>query len=387
MSTATETQPLIIIGSGMAGYQLAIEVRNRQPDQPLLLMTRDSGHFYSKPLLSTALAKNQPPEQLTIADPRQQAENLGIQIVTFAEVEALDIDNHQVHLEDQSYSYSRLVLALGAEPRELPAPPGALHSINDLDDYFVFRKALEGRQQVTVLGGGLVGVEMAQDLLSAGYQVTLVTRANSLLPGLLPPQVADLLEKALVDKGLKLLKQESFKLIDGQPGDWQLELESGELLQAEVVISALGLEPRTRLAEEAGLKVKRGICVDRQLRTSNPDVYALGDCAEIEGRNLMYVQPLMASARTLAEHLSGEPAALELPPLPVLVKTPSCPVVAAPPPAGSDGEWQLDLDADSAEGRFVSPEGQLLGFALAGKAVRRKVQLVKELPPLLGPDA
>ncbi|SFC26988.1 rubredoxin-NAD+ reductase [Marinospirillum celere] len=384
MSTATESNPLIILGSGMAAYQLALELRNRQTDLPLLLITRDSGHFYSKPLLSTALAKKQEAEQLIIADPAEQAEKLGIQIITFAEVQSIDREAQVVHLDEQSYSYSRLVLALGAEPYYLPAPPGALHTINDLDDYFVFRQDLAGKQRVAVIGGGLVGVEMAQDLLTAGYEVTLVSRSRSLLPGLLPPPVAEPLEQALIDKGLTLLKEESFKLIDGQPGSWHLELESGLLLEAEVVISALGLRPRTQLAEQAGLDVNRGIRVNRQLQTSDPAIYALGDCAEIDGQNLMYVQPLMASARTLADHLTGKEAQLELPALPVLVKTSSCPVVAAPPPEKAEGQWEYEQSEQAVEGRFLSPEGQLLGFALAGQAVRRKVQLVKEMPPLLG---
>lgn len=384
MSTATETLPLIIIGAGMAGYQLAMELRTQQPQLPLLLITQDAGHFYSKPLLSTALAKNQTAEQLSIASPEDQAEALGIQIITYAQVQKIDPSKQQVHLDGQSYSYSKLVLALGAEPWVFPAPEGGLHSLNDLEDYFAFRQELEGKKQVLVLGGGLVGVEMAQDLLTAGYEVTLVARSQQLLPQLVPAEVAAPLEAALQEKGLRLLMQESVKLVDGQPGAWQVELESGQLLEAELVISALGLKPRTQLAQQAGLEVNRGICVNRQLQTSDPNIYALGDCAEILGHNLMYVQPLMASARTLAAHLSGQDQQLELPSLPVLVKTSCCPLVAAPPPADAQGEWHFDLEADAAEGQFRDSQGRLLGFALSGKAVRRKVQLVKEMPPLIG---
>jgi len=383
MSTATETMPLIILGSGMAGYQLAMELRTQQPQLPLLLITQDAGHFYSKPLLSTALAKSQTAEQLVIASPEEQAKALGIQIITHAQVLEIDRENQQVLLQDQRYSYSKLVLALGAESQTLPAPPEALLAINDLEDYAAFRQELQGKQQVLILGGGLVGVEMAQDLLSAGFEVTLVARSKSLLPNLIPEEVARPLEAALQDKGLRLLSQEEVKLVDGQPGAWQVELASGQLLETELVISALGLQPRTYLAKQAGLKTNRGICVNLQLQTSDPNIYALGDCAEIQGHNLMYVQPLMASARTLAAHLSEEAAQLQLPPLPVLVKTSSCPVVALPPAENAEGEWTFDLQADAAEAQFRSPDGQLLGFALSGKAVRRKVQLVKEMPPLI----
>ncbi len=385
MSTAKQGQPLIIIGSGMAGYQLAIEVRRTQPQLPILMITGDSGHFYSKPLLSTALAKRQEPEQLIIANPEEQAAKLGIRLMTWSQVTRIDPQARQVQVEGKDLTYSNLVLALGAQPIEVPAPPGALHSVNDLDAYFNLRQELAGKKKLVVLGGGLVGVEMVQDLLTAGFDVSLVTRSRHLLPSLLPPPVAQLLEQALVAKGLKHYPEESFKLIDGQPGDWYLEMESGRLLTAEVALSALGLQPRIELARQAGLQVNRGIQVNRQLQTSDPHIYALGDCAEIEGLNLMYVQPLMASAKLLARQLLGEAVALQLPALPVLVKTSSCPVVAAPPLAGALGEWHCDLEPTGAEGRFLSPEGELLGFALAGTAVKRKVQLAKAMPPLLAP--
>ncbi|MBE0507687.1 MAG: FAD-dependent oxidoreductase [Marinospirillum sp.] len=392
MPSVQQDAPLIIVGSGMAGYQLVTELRKLGDMRPIHLLTQDGGEVYSKPLLSTALAKKLSPEQLVSASAEQQAEKLQLQIHTLTQVTGLDTNRHELQLGSQTLSYAQLVLATGAEallpPLSLPAPDGALLTINDLDDYRRFRQQLQ-QQPITLLGGGLVGVEMAQDLLNAGYPVTLIARGEHLLQGLIPPPAAKLLETALQQQGLILHKNTSITRITGSAGHWQLYTDQQQTLQASLILAATGLRPRIKLAADAGITTGRGICVNRQLQTSASNVYALGDCAEINGQNLMYVQPLMASARVLAAVLHGDNNAhLQLDALPVLIKTTRCPVVAAPPPQGCRGEWCYEIEEDSVLAEFYGQraEGetdQLLGFALAGKAVRQKARLTREMPPLL----
>jgi rubredoxin-NAD+ reductase len=393
MPSAQQDAPLVIVGSGMAGYQLVIELRKLGDQRPIHLLTRDGGEVYSKPLLSTALAKKLSPEQLISASAEQQAEKLQLHIHPHTQVTGLDTDRHELQLGKQTLSYAQLVLATGAEallpPLDPPAPEGALLTINDLDDYRRFRQQLQ-HQPVTLFGGGLVGVEMAQDLLNAGYSVTLIARGEHLLQGLIPPPAAELLETALQQQGLILHKNTSITKISGAPGQWQLFTDQQQMLPASLIVAATGLRPRTELATAAGITTGRGICVNRQLQTSAADVYALGDCAEIDGQNLMYVQPLMAAARVLAAVLHGDThARLQLDALPVLIKTTRCPVVTAPPPQGCKGEWSYEIEEDSVLAEFygqlaAGTADQLLGFALAGKAVRQKARLTRELPPLLG---
>jgi rubredoxin-NAD+ reductase len=150
-----------------------------------------------------------------------------------------------------------------------------------------------------------------------------------------------------------------------------------------VVISAVGLRPRLALAQTAGLRTARGIVVNRQLRTSQPDIYALGDVAEVDGQWLPFVMPLMQSARTLAAHLAGQSVALTYGPMPVVVKTPVLPVVVSPPASGVNGEWHIESSADGVDARFVGADGHLLGFALTGKATAHKAILQKNLPAVL----
>jgi rubredoxin-NAD+ reductase len=160
-------------------------------------------------------------------------------------------------------------------------------------------------------------------------------------------------------------------------------LASGDAIDTDVVLSAIGLRPRTQLAQRAGLKMARGIVTNRELQTSAADVYALGDCAEVEGHVLPFVMPIMQAARALAKTLAGAPTLVIYPPMPVVVKTPAMPAVVCPPPA-VPGAWRVTEDAAGVEARYEDAGGKLLGFALVGTACARKSALAKELAPVLG---
>jgi rubredoxin-NAD+ reductase len=160
-------------------------------------------------------------------------------------------------------------------------------------------------------------------------------------------------------------------------------LDNGQEIIADVVLSAVGLKPRTELARKAGLKINRGIAVDRMLATSAPDVYALGDCAEVEGLVLPFVMPIMHAARALAATLAGKPTAVAYPAMPVLVKTPACPTIISPPASGAAGQWQIEQTSDSVKSLFVDASGKLLGFALNGAATAERAKLAPQLPPVL----
>lgn len=390
MPSAPTQDPLVIIGSGLAGYQLATELRRLGDHRPILMLTQDGGEAYYKPFLSTALAKHQQADALVQATAAVQAEKLQLVIRTRTGVQRIDPANRQViTAEGEAIRYDRLVLATGAAPLlprlAQPAPAGALQDANDLDSYRRLRAGLNPDRPVVVLGGGLIGVEMAHDLLAGGFAVTLLARSNSLLPGLVPPAVAEPLSHSLQAAGLQLQMGTAAQRIEGEPGHWTVFTDQGQALDAGVILAATGLQPRIELAQAAGLATRRGICVNRQLQTSDPAIYALGDVAEVDGLNLMYVQPLMASAKVLAVHLQGQAEArLSLEPMPILVKTPRCPVVAALPAEGQVGQWQFSGDLDEGvEGQYLDAQGQLQGFALSGKAVRQKAKLARLLPPLL----
>ncbi|MNJ31254.1 Rubredoxin-NAD(+) reductase [compost metagenome] len=163
----------------------------------------------------------------------------------------------------------------------------------------------------------------------------------------------------------------------------EAHLSDGTLIACDLVVSAVGLRPRIDLASAAGLQVNRGVVVDRHLRTSHANIYALGDCAEVDGLNLLYVMPLMSCARALAQTLAGNPTAVAYGPMPVTVKTPACPLVVSPPPHGREGTWQVEGQGLDLKVLCHDVDGNLLGYALTGSAVMEKLALNRQLPALM----
>ena len=131
------------------------------------------------------------------------------------------------------------------------------------------------------------------------------------------------------------------------------------------------------------MQTHRGVSVDRELRTSHANIFALGDCAEVDGINLLYVMPLMSCARALAQTLAGKPTAVAYGPMPITVKTPACPLVVSPPPLGHDGTWQVEGQGSDLKVLCHGADGELLGYALTGTAVMDKLALNRQLPPVM----
>jgi len=260
-----------------------------------------------------------------------------------------------------------------------------VYSVNDLADYADFRSAVErhGARRICIIGAGLIGCEYTNDLLNGGFAVEVVDPLGYCLPTLLPEPAGRAVQAALEEKGAKFhfgpLVTEVNRAADGV----EVSLDNGAKIAADLVVCAVGVRPSTSLARACGLETNRGIITDRLLQTSAPNVYALGDCAEVSGHVLVYVAPLMAAARALGRTLAGEPTEVSYPPMPVTIKTPACPVVVAPPPRDAEGEWTVERDANNVNAQFRDGDGNLLGFALTGEATRHKLALQKELPAIL----
>ena len=378
--------PVVIVGSGLAGYGLAREFRKLDGETPLLLISADDGRSYSKPMLSTAFAKGQDAEALVMAEPGALAEQLNAEIRTHTRVTAIDPQARRLWLDAEPVDYRDLVLALGAECVRVPVDgdaTGRILTVNDLEDYARFRSALAGKQRVLILGAGLIGCEFANDLRLGGYQVDLVGLSEQPMPELLQPALGGALRDALQQLGVGLYLGRTLASLNPADDGLQALLSDGTRLSCDLVLSAVGLRPRVALANAAGLACGRGIRVDRRLQTSAEHVYALGDCAEVDGLNLLYVMPLMAGVRALARTLAGEPSEVRYGPMPVTVKTPACPLVVALPPPGHVGNWELQGEGPDWQALCRDADGKLLGYGLSGQAVQGRLALNRELPPLL----
>ncbi len=378
--------PIVIVGTGLAGYTLARELRKRDADLPLHLVTADGGESYSKPMLSNGLDKGKTPDQLVMAGADKMAADLNAEIWTRTRVNALLPSQRRIETSRGELAYDRLVLALGADPIRLDFEgdgADAVLSVNDMDDYRRYREAIAGASRIAILGAGLIGCEFADDLHRGGIAAELIDPSPWPLGRLLPPRAAAALRGALEQAGVRLHMGATATRVERHAGALRLTLSDGGVVDADAVLSAVGLRPRTTLAGAAGLRTERGVVVDRELRTSADGVYALGDCAEVAGLVLPFVMPLMTAARALAATLTGTATPVVYPPMPVVVKTPDCPLVVSPPPAGAHGEWQEEVLDDGVRALFVDADGQALGFALVGSATAEKQALTKQLPAWL----
>lgn len=379
---------VVIIGSGLAGYTLAKELRKLAPALPIRILTLDDGASYSKPMLSNALAKGKTAQSLAMASAEQMEAQLNITITTHTAVTAIDTQAHTLATAMEEIPYGKLVLCVGAEPIRPPLAGDAADrvlSVNNLADYAVFRDALETAQRVAIIGPGLIGCEFANDLLSAGKQVAVIGPGAAPLDRLLPTEAGAALQKALARQGVTWHLGATALRVDRQDEMYRITLSDGATLHADCVLSAVGLRPNLQLAKLAGLQTARGIVVNRHLQTSAPDVYVLGDCAEVEGLVLPFVMPIMHAARALAPTLAGTLTAVNYPAMPVVVKTPACPVVVSPPAAGAAGEWHIEhVDDAGVRALYRGGDGRLLGFALTGAAAAERQTWSKELPPVLG---
>lgn len=167
--------------------------------------------------------------------------------------------------------------------------------------------------------------------------------------------------------------------MDRADAGYRLTLDDDSALLVDVVLSAVGLRPRTALAQAAGLAVKRGILVDDHARSSAEAVYALGDCAEYASGVMPYVMPIMTAARALAQTLTGKPAPVLFPPMPVSIKTPVWPIAVQPIPRGTPGEWRLLENGDGVKMVFNGEKDRLLGFALTGPKAAERSALTRRL--------
>ncbi|KAA0950537.1 MULTISPECIES: FAD-dependent oxidoreductase [unclassified Pseudomonas] len=378
--------PVVIVGTGLAGYNLAREFRKLDSETPLLLITADDGRSYSKPMLSTGFGRNKEADGLSMAEPGAMAEQLKAEVRTHTRISGIDPGHKRLWIGEEAVAYRDLILAWGAQTVRVPVQGDAselIFPINDLEDYARFRAAAAGKRRVLLLGAGLIGCEFANDLILGGYEIDLVAPCEQVMPTLLHPAAAAAVQVGLEGLGARFHLGPVLNRLQRNAEGLEAHLSDGEVIQCDLVVSAIGLRPRVDLAAAAGLQTNRGIMVDRHLKTSHANIYALGDCAEVDGLNLLYVMPLMSCARALAQTLAGNATAVNYGPMPVTVKTPVCPLVVSPPPRGTEGVWSVEGQGADIKALCRDASGRLLGYALTGTAVMEKLALNKELPPLL----
>ncbi|USV57549.1 NADH:flavorubredoxin reductase NorW [Aeromonas encheleia] len=381
-SEAGTSREIVVIGSGFAAQQLVKSLRKLDGERPIRLITADSGDEYNKPDLSHVVSRGCAAAAMTRLSGAAFAEQQRITLLPHCPVLGIDPVRRLVLTGQGEFPYSQLVLATGASAAR-PDMAGSefLVTLNSLQEYAAAEASIRQARRILVLGAGLIGCELAMDMASDGREVTLLDLADSPLGTLLPTALTQPLQQALRAQGVRLQLGLGIAGIDAQPGDgWRVTLSDGRTCEQDLVIAAIGLRPNLALAQGAGLAVGRGILIDDLLRTSDPHIFALGDCAEWQGQLLPFLQPIVLGASALAKTLLGTPTPLTLPPMLIKVKTPRYPLQLAGRTQGEDLAWQCHWNQHGMVAEARGADGELCGFVVGGDKMSAAFPLLRQLP-------
>ena len=371
---------IVIIGSGFAARTLVKNIRKLDSHVPLTLIAADGMEEYSKPELSHVISQAQRAEDLIRQTAGDFAEQFNVRLFPYTFVTAIVPHAQVVKSADRSWQYDKLVLATGAKAFVPPLPGREMMlTLNSLQEYHACEEQLRAAKRVLIVGAGLIGCELAMDFQRAGKTVTLLDNAASILPALMPPEVSARLQHCLTANGVRLLLASKLARLEARESGVRAQLDDERSVDADVVVAATGLVPHTALAQAAGLETRRGIVVDATLQTSHPHIFALGDCAEINGQVLPFLQPIQLSAMTLAKNLTGSPAQLTLPPMLVKVKTPLMPLHLAGETSRADLRWRITTDAAGMVAKGVDIDDKLRAFVVSEDRMKEAFALLKAL--------
>ena len=374
------THGIVIIGSGFAARQLVKNIRKQDGQVPLTLIAADSMDEYNKPDLSHVISRDRHADDLTLQSAGEFAEQYNLTLFPQTWVTGIDPVAKTLKSSDRSWSYDKLVLATGARAAVPPIPgKELLITLNSQQEFAASQQQLRDARRVLIIGGGLIGCERAMDFHSAGKAVSVVDNSASLLSSLMPPEASSRLQHKLTHSGVELLLKSQVQSLEKTEQGIVVRMSADREFTVDAVVAAIGLRPETGLALRAGVEVNRGIVVNGQLQTSDPHIYALGDCAEINGKLLPFLQPILLSSLSLAKTLLGTATELKLPPMLVKIKTPLLPLQLAGETHREDLSWHLVSSRDGMVAKGIDEEGKIRGVVVSEDKMKLAFGLLKQL--------
>ncbi|PQA86368.1 nitrite reductase large subunit NirB [Hyphococcus luteus] len=304
---------LVIIGNGMAPGRVLDELFEHAPDlYDVTIFNAEPRVNYDRIMLSPVLSGEKKYEEIIIHGDAWYVDH-GVELLKGEKVVNIDRDAKTVTSENGvTAEYDKLIVATGSLPIVIPVPghdlPGVL-TYRDLDDVTAMLLAAKSGGKAVVIGGGLLGLEAAAGLKERGMDVTVLHLMPTLMERQLDAAAGHLLQSTLEARGIDIKTGANTAEILPQPnnkGVRAVRLEDGTEIDADLVVMAVGIRPNAQLAKDAGLKTNRGILVDPQMRTSDPDIYAVGECVEFDGKVYGLVAPLYQMAGVTARELMGD---------------------------------------------------------------------------------
>ena len=273
---------IVIIGAGECGARTALALRDQGFAGAITLLGSEAHLPYERPPLSKDVLTGAESPVLREIASREQFETSGITFRPSSNAVEIDAKGKRIRLSDgQALGYSKLLLATGASPRRLPMAEGSRHCVylRTHDDSIVIRERLARGGHVAIIGGGFIGLEIAASARKLGCAVTIIEGLERILMRGVPAEIARVIHDEHERQGARIITAKALASIEDSGDQAIITLTEGEVLAADMVVVGIGATPNVALAEAAGLEIANGIAVDQHLRTSDPSVYAAGDCA------------------------------------------------------------------------------------------------------------
>jgi len=316
--SATAAETVVVIGAGQAGGQAVTSLRQEGFAGRIVLVGDEPYYPYQRPPLSKKFLAGELPEERLYIKPVAFYEAQSIETRLGVRAEAIDRTARTVRLSDgEVLAYHHLILATGSRVREIPVPGVELtgvHYLRGIDDVLALRGAFAQAKSLAVVGGGYIGLEVAAVAAKAGLAVTVIEMAPRCLARVTAPEVSDFFECVHREEGVVIRTDVGVSGFEGADGVLTgVRLATGEVVPSDLAVVGIGILPNVELAAEAGLEVDNGIVVDAYARTSDPAVFALGDCANLPSGvvgarlRLESVQNAIDQAKHAAAAIAGQP--------------------------------------------------------------------------------
>jgi 3-phenylpropionate/trans-cinnamate dioxygenase ferredoxin reductase subunit len=307
-------QRVVIAGAGHAAGQLVASLRQHKFEGQIVLVGDEPYLPYQRPPLSKKFLAGEMDAERLYVKPASFYEEAGVELHLDSTITAIDRENKRLHLADDDIAYDKLVLALGSRVRQLPVEGTNLkgvHYLRSIADVEGIRGNMEPGRRLVVIGAGYIGLEVAAVAQQAGLDVTVIEMADRVMSRVVSPEISDFYQIEHTNQGVRLRLSTGVTALNGKKRVKSVTTTDGDDLRADLVVIGVGIQPNTELATDAGLAVDNGIVVDNHCITSDPDIFAVGDCTShpnaIYGRQMRLesVHNAVEQAKTAAANICG----------------------------------------------------------------------------------
>ncbi|MCO8068111.1 nitrite reductase small subunit NirD [Acinetobacter schindleri] len=333
--TSQEKMKLVLVGNGLAGMRCLEDLLDMAPDRyEITVIGEEPWGNYNRIMLSPVLSGEKTIDDIML-HPHAWYADKGIRLIAGDPAVRIDRPRKHVYTEKgEVISYDRLILATGSKPFVPPIPGSDLKGVLSFRDIYDVNSMLDyckTRKNAVVIGGGLLGLEAAYGLKQQGMNVTVLHLMDRIMDRQLDSKASQMLKTAIEQKGITILTAANTECLFGEEGHvTQVKLKDGTVLDADLVVFAVGIRPNMTLAQSAGLRCNRGVLVNDTMQTFDPSIYAVGECIEHRGQTFGLVEPLWGQAFICASHLAEHGSlTFKAPTVPTQLKVSGCDVFSA----------------------------------------------------------